>query len=236
MLPLAFIVATKCGLMELSEPANDCDPLESGYSPPSSSGGPAARIDFGLTLSATRGALWVVGGVDVQTGLPLDDAWSFDLTTGQWERLPTAVGLERVRAATYVAAEDRLYVLDENSNGYFRLVRIDPVFGVADTVLTRPRATQNTQFALAAGMYGDLVLACSTPAGAQHVVHRLATNPNMGWRTTHYRIGTGPLASEAARTDARGVVVFAGDEDKAGVTGHLFRDFAVAGQQVPACL
>jgi hypothetical protein len=147
-----------------------------------SSQGPRARVDFVSVYSAFLGRVFVLGGVEAETGTPSTEAWTYDLAgTGTWRALPA--DLHNVLAATYVSDDGMLWVLDEvpaprlrraqasrGGAAVVRLVRVDPVSGRTAEVATWPRLRNGGRMYVSASADTGVVLA-TTWVGEQRGRH-----------------------------------------------------------------
>ncbi len=156
--------------------ASDC---ASGYCGPQGrcdapprSGSPHAT-DFAAVLTRYRRGLFVVGGDDPETKKPTGEIWFTSLASNRWGRVAT-VGYapERVLAATYSFASDRLYILDEKQ-GSARLTAVDPISGVASAIGAWPRHAEWDREYLVVDRDGALLVASSKSAGKKHAIFRI---------------------------------------------------------------
>jgi len=188
-----------------------------------------ARDGHAAVLSATRRALWVVGGRASSGGGELRDVWRHDVETATWRRLWLgSVTLGHVLAATYSPVDERLWILDETyerpGRGHrrrrgrgrrrgpplvrrARLITVHPDFGTAEVVATWRRVTANAEFELSVDPSGALWVAAWRERGGAHVVVRLDTDAPGTVRVLGWRIGAGALAPDGVRADARGLTV-----------------------------
>lgn len=177
-------------------------------------GAPAPRQGHASVLSATREALWVLGGRALEDGRELRDAWRLDVRSGTWMRLtlPPSYVPGRILAATYSAVDQRLWVLDEREESgerVARLVRVPPEGGGAQLVASWPRRSRNEGFALAADPYGALWVAGWPTSGRVHAVLRLERRTATTWAVSGWDLGVGRLVDGGVRANARGVSVLA---------------------------
>lgn len=174
----------------------------------------AAMMGHASVLSATREALWVLGGRALEDGRELRDAWRLDVRSGTWMRLtlPPSYVPGRILAATYSAVDQRLWVLDEmeeSGERVARLVRVPPEGGGAQLVASWPRRSRNEGFALAADPYGALWVAGWPTSGRVHAVLRLERRTATTWAVSGWDLGVGRLVDGGVRANARGVSVLA---------------------------
>lgn len=186
---------------------------------------PVPRQAHAETLSARRGALWVVGGETISDGSTLDEIWVYEVASEQWCLLPPEArpSLGRVHAATYSAAYDALWVLDEVESSprprhgrrglgrrTMRLLRLDPVTGNGAVVGSWRRGAvgrANDEFALAADPDGWLYLVGWRGRAHSHVVLRLRPSEEnvelQGWR-----VGSGRPLKSTVRASDRGLSLY----------------------------
>jgi len=213
-------------------PQPPCEPIPAPFVAVAASDdadGPVARDGHAAVLSATRRALWVVGGRARSGGAELRDVWRHDVETTTWRRLWLgSVALGHVLAATYSPVDERLWILDETyerpGRGHrrrrgrgrrrgpplvrrARLITVHPDFGTAEVVATWRRVTANAEFELSVDPSGALWVAAWRERGGAHVVVRLDTDAPGTVRVLGWRIGAGALAPDGVRADARGLTV-----------------------------
>lgn len=187
---------------------------------------PEPRTDYGEVLSARRGVLWIVGGQAASDGRILDELWAYELAQGRWCHLPPGARpqLGRVLAATYAAADDALWVLDEIPASLdpvgrgrapprllARLIRLDPGTGSGEVTIEWPRGgrgSRNDRYALSADPDGWLYVVAWRDSGFGHTVLRLgpgATTVTIeGWA-----VGAGRPIERTVRASDQGVSFYA---------------------------
>jgi hypothetical protein len=186
-----------------------CEPVRVGVMV-----GPTAREAHAAVLSATREAVWILGGHDRATGAVRRDVWEYDQRSAAWRELRRGrPAFDRVLAATYSAADDAVLVLDETVEGRstrVRLMRIDPVAEDVTEVVSWPRRSRNTSYALSVDTANGLWVVASPAEGRAHVVARFVVRANAvdpeGWVG-----GSGRLAGPPRAGDRGLTVVLASD-------------------------
>lgn len=177
---------------------------------------PEPRTGHAVVLSATREALYVLGGRSRDDARELHDAWRFDLRDARWEQLvfPAGPSFGRILAATYSAARDTLFVLDAltptTASGprqqVARLIAVHPRGGAAEVVASWPRLSGNDAYALAPGASGEIWVAGSPVPGRMHTVARLVLDEE-GWRVDGWLRSGGALRAGAAHASREGLTL-----------------------------
>lgn len=123
-------------------------------------------LDYVPVLTSMRRGIFVVGGQRVSDGLPSGEIWFLSLDDPTTWTLVQTQGYrpERVLAATYDFATDALYVLDETSGGFARLVSLDLHANEARTIGVWPRHGEWDRQWLVVDGHGELVLASAKTA------------------------------------------------------------------------
>jgi Galactose oxidase, central domain/Thrombospondin type 3 repeat len=87
--------------------------------------GPPARSDFGVVLSATEHAVFVIGGT-LDSGDYAKDIWRYDLVWDEWTPVPVVGGPppRKVLSATYLPDTRTLYFVDEGKVAGLRQARL----------------------------------------------------------------------------------------------------------------
>lgn len=151
-------------------------------------------------LSARRGLLW-----RIEPGLPAI-AWTLDTNTMLWSER-SAPGVGYVLAATYSAAEDHIWLIDEVTvrDGHHarverRVVALWPETGFSTVVATFPRVAGTDRFAMAMDPNLGLYLAASNSRTNTHRVALLQVTLS-DVRLIGTREGTGTVVPGMARAD-----------------------------------
>lgn len=176
--------------------------------------GPSARRGFAVAWSRTANALFVVGGTS-PTGAPLADAWTWR-PGGTFKRAkldkytPT-----NVEAAVYAPHDRRMWLIDRSTAGR-RIVRLEPLTGVVDSVGTLPAGADlesvylvtTGKSVLLVGGIGEnhrIVRLAVTPFSTRGTVIAAARSDGAGAPTGQPNVANGKLALAVAR---RGVTAW----------------------------
>lgn len=161
---------------------------------------PAPRSDFGVVLSATQNALFVVGGILPSSSLA-GDLWRFDVREGSWGVVPfTGPAPAKVLAATFRPEDRSLYLIDElpiRKKTWARLVRIRLDTRQASVLGTWRRHPELHDFFLTNAPRGDLLLVGSKKQN--HFVGRVFDPETL--ETSRKIHGQGVLGLEPTLTD-----------------------------------
>ncbi len=137
-------------------------------------GSPHAK-GYVAVLTSYRRGVFVVGGDDPQTSKPTGEIWFTPLAGSHWGLLSTkGYTPERVLAATYSFASDRLYVLDETAAGSARLTAIDPTALTVEPMGSWPRHASWDQHDLVVDADGAVLVASSSSKTKKHAIARFA--------------------------------------------------------------
>jgi hypothetical protein len=129
---------------------------------------------FASVLSRARRAVYVLGGEDPKTGALSGRIWFRSLAGRVWKVLPSGdYRPERVLAATYSVATDKLYVLDERGDGTARLASVDARSGAAKTLGTWARHPSWDLHWLVADREGALLFASANRSAKRHAVAQI---------------------------------------------------------------
>ena len=177
---------------------------------------PAPRSDHAEVLSAGRASVWIVGGTARSDGRALDEVWVYELEEERWCLLDPAgrPELGRVLAATYSAAQDSIWVLDEVSDEHGaratrRLLRLHPQVGVGEVVASWPERSGNDRFSLATDAAGTIYVVGWRERGGSHAVARLDWHPTHGLAVLGWATGGGGVVGSTVRASERGVSFYA---------------------------
>jgi hypothetical protein len=129
---------------------------------------------FAAVLSRVRRGVFVIGGQYPKTGVLAGRIWFRSLGARVFRVLPGGnYHPEKVLAATYSVAVDKLFVLDEQSGGVARLAAVDARSGAAKILGTWPRHPGWDLQWLVADKDGGVLLASANRAEGKHVIAKL---------------------------------------------------------------
>ena len=204
---LGKFACNKGGCQRVALPADAITPsaaaVEAAASDPKTS-----RTDYAMALSGLNATIWIAGGVDA-AGQELhdviayhtDDAIAHTISTG-----PLTLG--HVHALAWNPMDQRLYAIDEMTEGhrsFVRLVSIAPDGSGAREETRWHRTLTYDVFALAFDPLGRVWIAASRERhGAHHVVSRL-TRTRGSWRLDGYVSGDGAVHREGAYATVEGL-------------------------------
>jgi hypothetical protein len=161
---------------------------------------------FAAVLSRVRRGVFVIGGQDPKTGALSGRIWFRSLEDRVFRVLPGGnYHPEKVLAATYSAAVDKLFVLDEQSGGTARLAAVDARSGAAKILGTWPRHPGWDLQWLVADKDGSVLLASANRAEGKHVLAKL-------------EVGSGVKAKAVGRLEGERSLVLPPVVDATGYT------------------
>jgi hypothetical protein len=176
---------------------------------------------FAAVLSRVRRGVFVIGGQDLKTGALSGRIWFRSLEDRVFRVLPGGdYHPEKVLAATYSAAVDKLFVLDEQSGGTARLAAIDARSGAAKILGTWPRHPGWDLQWLVTDKDGAVLLASANRAEGKHVIAKL-------------EVGSGVKAKAVSRLEGERSLVLPPVVDAMGYT-LVLRKVGGHGQAVDA--
>jgi hypothetical protein len=127
--------------------------------------------------------LFLVGGNFEGTNENTREIWTYTLEQSLWSKVALkGYAPERVLAATRVASDGKLWVLDQAGPPKLplaRLVRIDPDSGVTQVVGFWPRLSNYDQYWLVNDLEGNLLLVASSSKQKKHILVRLSATPTV---------------------------------------------------------
>lgn len=138
-------------------------------------GAPRPRTGYGAAYSRSRGRIFVVGGLDVETGEPYQDVWKLDFDVGYWQLVPRAPQvLTTILAVTYSYRDGMLWIVDRDerdpSAAATRLVRLDPTTGSSEVLhITQPGSDHAyDELTLGVDLDGNVILTASKNYPQRH--------------------------------------------------------------------
>ncbi len=144
----------------------------------SSAAHPVGRNNPIAFYSSAAGGVFMLGGTNPASGAYDHDIWFRQMNNDWWPIVPSGYTPDRIIAATYSFADQRLYLLEHTVSGTdtVRLVRIDFRTANAQTLATCTRGSAYANHFFSVDKDGSLLVASSNATSS--IVGHLATDAN----------------------------------------------------------